>query len=325
LYNERADPKAILSPQSDCIRQHHDEGKAVKVTMSTYDWLTEQFEFHRSHLRALAYRMLGSLEEAEDAVQEAWLRLNRLDAATIANLGGWLTTVTSRICLDVLRSRKSRPEESLEPTIPQIKADLNNWIDPEQEALMAESVGIALLVVLDSLSPAERLAFVLHDVFDMPFDEIARIVDRTPQAAKKLASRARCRVRGKRPGNPVDQTNRRKTVEAFLAASRSGDMQALIAVLDPEVVRKADPSALPAGADLVVRGAERVARETVTNAQLAHYARVVLVDSAPGIIVILRRRLRIAIKLRVKDEHISQIDVIADPARLRRIEIAVFE
>jgi RNA polymerase sigma factor (sigma-70 family) len=291
--------------------------------MNETDRMTGEFETHRNHLRAVAYRMLGSLEDADDAVQETWLRFDRSDASTVANLGGWLTTVIARICLDMLRSRRSRREESLDSTIPEIRADLHNWKDPEQEALMADSVGIALLVVLDSLGPAERLAFVLHDVFDVPFAEIAPILGRTPVAAKKLASRARRRVQGKRYDDLIDHTDQWRTVEAFLMASRSGDMQALLAVLDPEVVRKADRHALPTGVDRVVRGAERVARETVTNAQLAQYARIALIDGAPGLIVVLRRRLRMAIMLKVKGKKISRIHIISEPVRLRRRRVTV--
>lgn len=291
--------------------------------MGETDWLAERFETHRGHLRAVAYRMLGSLSEADDAVQEAWLRLSQSDNRGVENLGGWLTTVVARICLDLLRSRESRREESLEPAVPQIKADISNWLDPEQEAIMVDSVGLALLVVLDTLPPAERLAFVLHDVFAVPFDEIAQIVGRSTVAAKKLASRARFRVQGKSPAGHADLMRQRTVAEAFLAASRSGDMNALLAVLDPGVVRRADSIALPPGADVEVHGALNVARETVTNSGLAQYACIAVVNGSVGLIVVLRRQMRLALGLTIKDEKIVAIDVIADPVRLRRVELSV--
>jgi RNA polymerase sigma-70 factor (ECF subfamily) len=293
--------------------------------MGNSDWLTERFESHRNHLRAVAYRMLGSLCEADDAVQEAWLRLSRSDVSDVENLGAWLTTVVARVCLDMLRSRKSRREESLEPAIPQIKADLSNWLDPEQEAMMADSVGLALLVVLDTLPPTERLAFVLHDIFGMPFDEIAPIVGRSPVAAKKLASRARHRVQGRDTSSQADRVRQRNVVEAFLAASRSGDMNALIALLDPDVVRRADRNALPPDADTEVHGAYNVIKETVTNTGLAQHARIALVNGSVGLIVVLRRQLRVALSLTIENDKLTEIDVIADPARLRVTTLAVLE
>lgn len=291
--------------------------------MGKSDRLAEQFENHRSHLRAVAYRMLGSLSEADDAVQEAWLRLDRSDVSNVENLGGWLTTVVARVCLDMLRARKLRREEALEPTIPQIRADLSKWLDPEQEAVMADSVGLALLVVLDTLSPAKRLAFVLHDVFGMPFDEIAAIVGRSTVAAKKLASRARHRIRGVSATSEADLVGQRKVVEAFLTASRSGDLTGLMAILGRDVVRKADRYALPPGAESEVRGADRVAKETVTNAGLAQHAHLALVNGAVGLIVVLRRQLRMAMSLTIENDAITQIDIIADPGRLRRTKVAV--
>lgn len=286
------------------------------------DWLAEQFESHRNHFRAVAYRMLGSVCEADDAVQEAWLRLSRSDVSNVENLGGWLTTVVARVCLDMLRSRKSRREESLEPAIPPIKADLSNWLNPEEEVMMADSVDLALLVVLDILSPAERLAFVLHDIFGMPFEEVASIVERSPAAAKKLASRARRRVQGRDSADNTDLSRQRRVVEAFLAASRSGDMNALIAVLDPDVVRRADHNALPPDAPAEVCGVHKVAMETATNAGLAQHARIALVSGAVGLIVVLRRQLRVALSLKIEDEKITEIDVIADSVRLRYTEVA---
>jgi RNA polymerase sigma factor (sigma-70 family) len=291
--------------------------------MSDSDWLAERFENYRGHLRAVAFRMLGSLSEADDAVQEAWLRLDRSDLHDVDNLGGWLTTVVARICLDMLRSRKSRREESLELPIPEIKANLANWLDPEKEALMADSVGLALLVVLDTLPPAERLAFVLHDIFAMPFDQIAPIVGRSPVAAKKLASRARHRVQGRDTAGNADLIRQRKVVEAFLAASRSGDMEALIAVLDPDVVRRADRNAIRPGVDNEVRGAYNVIKETATNTVLAQHARIALVNGTVGLIVVLRRQLRWALSFKFENEKITDIDVIADPLRLRHIELGV--
>lgn len=291
--------------------------------MDQTDWLAERFETHRGHLRAVAYRMLGSLSEADDAVQEAWLRLSRSDSRSVENLGGWLTTVVARVCLDMLRSRKSRREESLELPISQIKMNLTSWLDPEQEAMMADSVGLALLVVLDTLQPAERLAFVLHDVFAMPFDEIAPIVGRTPVAAKKLASRARLRVQGHGTTINADLIQQREIVEAFLAASRTGDMNALLAVLDPDVVRRADRIAIPPGAATEVHGAHNVVKETVTNSGLAQFARVAVVNGTVGLIVVLRRKLRLVLSLSIKDEKIAEIDVIADPVRLRHAKLSV--
>jgi len=293
--------------------------------MNQADWLAEQFEQHRSHLRAVAYRMLSSLHEADDAVQEAWLRLHRSDVANVENLGGWLTTVVSRVCLDMLRSRKSRREESIEPTIPEIKADLSRWLDPEQEAIMADSVGLALLVVLDTLSPNERLAFLLHDVFGMSFDEIGPIVERTPATAKKLASRARQRIQGNSESNKADRIGQRKVVQAFLSAIRSGDLNALLEILHPDVVRRADHYAVPSGVEVQTRGAEKVARETITNAALIQHAHLALLDGTVGLIVILQRRMRVAVRLEIKQSKITKIDVIADPARLRSIQLGTLD
>lgn len=293
--------------------------------MNQADWLAEQFEQHRSHLRAVAYRMLSSLHEADDAVQEAWLRLNRSDVANVENLGGWLTTVVSRVCLDMLRSRKSRREESIEPTIPEIKADLSRWLDPEQEAIMADSVGLALLVVLDTLSPNERLAFLLHDVFGMSFDEIGPIIDRTPATAKKLASRARQRIQGNSETSKATRVGQRKVVQAFLSAIQSGDLNALLEILHPDVVRRADHYAVPAGVEVQARGAQQVARETITNAALIQHAHLALLDGTVGLVVILQRRVRVAVRLEIKQDRIMAVDVIADPARLRNIQLGTLD
>src|SRR5215468_1749777 len=229
--------------------------------MDEHEWLAEQFEANRSHLQAVAYRMLGSLSEADDAVQESWLRLSRSDTSGVENLGGWLTTVVARICLDMLRSRKSRREEPLEESVPEPITSSESGIDPEQEVLLADSVGLALLVVLDTLNPAERLAFVLHDIFAMPFEEIASIVERSETATRQLASRARRRVRGAGQIQDTDLSYQREVVDAFLAASRAGNFDALLAVLDPDVVFRHDLTAVPAGASREVHGAVAVAKQ----------------------------------------------------------------
>jgi RNA polymerase sigma factor (sigma-70 family) len=293
--------------------------------MDQSDWLAERFESHRGHLRAVAFRMLGSLSGADDAVQEAWLRLSRTGTDGVENLGGWLTTVVGRVCLDMLRSRKSRREESLDLPILQARMELTDETDPEQEAVMTDSVGVALLIVLDALPPAERLAFVLHDIFGMPFYEIASVIGRTPVAAKKLASRARHRVRGRDTLSHTDRARQRKVLEVFLAASRSGDLSALIAVLDPDVVRRADLRALPPGGAIEVHGAHNVATETLANIGLAQFAHIAVVNGNVGLIVALRRRLRVALSLKVQNDKIIEIDVIADPVRLRHIELGVLE
>src|SRR6266849_11078222 len=242
--------------------------------MDEHEWLAEQFEASRSHLRAVAYRMLGSLSEADDAVQESWLHLSRSDTSGVENLGGWLTTVVARVCLDMLRSRESRREEPLGVHVSEPIVSPQDGIDPEQEALLADSVGLALLVVLDTLKPAERLAFVLHDIFAMPFDEIAPIVGRSPTATRQLASRARRRVRGAARVQDPDLTYQREVVDAFLAASREGNFDALLAVLDPDVVFRADRTAVSAGASGEVRGAASVATQCSGGTQGARPALV---------------------------------------------------
>ena len=247
--------------------------------MDEHEWLAERFEANRTHLRAVAYRMLGSLSEADDAVQEAWLRLSRSDTSGVENLGGWLTTVVARVCLDMLRSRKSRREEPLGAHVPDPIVSREDGIDPEHEALLADSVGLALLVVLETLAPAERLAFVLHDMFAVPFDEIAPIVGRSPTAARQLASRARRRVQGAATVPDADLTRQREVVDAFLAASRGGDFDALLAVLDPDVVLRADRAAVQAGASREVRGAAAVAK---TFSGRARFAQPALVNGAVG-------------------------------------------
>ena len=291
--------------------------------MVDHESLAERFEEHRTHLRAVAYRMLGSLGEADDAVQEAWLRLSRSDTAGVENLAGWLTRVVARVCLDMLRSRTSRREEPLVPQLTGPIANGQDESDPEHEALLAESVGLALLVVLDRLAPVERVAFVLHDVFAVPFTEIAAILKRSPTATRKLTSRARRRIQGAAPGPDADVIRHRHVVDAFLAAARGGDTEALLAVLDPNVVRRADRAVLPAGAATELRGAEAVAEETRTFSRRARFAQPALVNGTVGIVVAPRGKLHLALSLTIKDEKIAEIDVIADPPRLRRLKLAV--
>jgi RNA polymerase sigma factor (sigma-70 family) len=286
--------------------------------MGEIDWLAERFEEQRSHLRAVAYRMLGSLSEADDAVQEAWLRLSRSDVSGVENLGGWLTTVVSRISLDMLRSRRSRREEPLADGEPAAAT-----VDPEQEALLADSVGLALLVVLETLPPAERLAFVLHDLFAMPFDEIAPIVERSPAAARQLASRARRRVQGAETRSDADLRRRREVVDAFLAASRSGDFDALLALLDPDAVLRVDRAVLAPGAPAEVHGAAAVANAHLAASRGARFARPALVNGAPGVVVAPGGRLLLVLDLTVEDGRIAAIDAVADPERLAALDLAV--
>jgi len=290
--------------------------------MDEHEWLAEQFEASRPHLRAVAYRMLGDLTEADDAVQESWLHLSRSDTSGVENLGGWLTTVVARVCLDMLRSRNSRREEPLGADVPEPITSREGGIDPEQEALLADSVGLALLVVLDTLNPAERLAFVLHDIFAMPFDEIAPIVERSPTAARQLASRARRRVRGAATVKDADITYQREVVDAFLAASRAGNFDALLAVLDPDVVFRHDRTAVPAGASREVRGALAVARQFSGRAQ---GARPALVNGAVGVVVARHGRLFLVLNLTVTRGKIVEINVVSDPARLRQLDLAVLD
>ncbi len=284
--------------------------------MDEKKFLAERFEANRLHLRAVAYRMLGSRSDVDDAVQEAWLRLSRSDAGEIENLSGWLTTVVARVCLDMLRSRKSRREEPLGPHVPEPITSAEN----EQEAELADSVGTALLVVLETLNPAERLAFVLHDMFAVPFEEIAAIVGRTPAAARQLASRARRRVQGAPSAPDADVARQRKVVDAFLAASRGGDFEALLALLDPDVVFRADPVAVRMGGVAEIRGAAAVAETFKGRAQAAKPA---LIDGAVGVAVIMGGRLRIALNLTITGDRIVGIEAIADPERLRQFDLTV--
>ena len=292
--------------------------------MDENEQLARRFEDDRPRLRGVAYRMLGSLSEADDAVQEAWLRLSRTDAQGIENLGGWLTTVVARVSLDMLRSRGSRREQPLDDGLsPAAAAGGPAAAEPEQEALLADSVGIALLVVLETLSPPERLAFVLHDLFAVPFEQIAPIVDRTPAAARQLASRARRRVQGAPAATEADLARRREVVDAFLAASRGGDFDALVALLDPDVVRRADPAALPPGVPTVVRGAQAVARGALAGSGGAPHAQPALVDGSPGVVVAPGGKLTLVLAFDFEAGRIAAIDVIADPKRLARLDLAV--
>jgi RNA polymerase sigma-70 factor (ECF subfamily) len=287
--------------------------------MDEHVWLAERFEENRTHLRAVAYRMLGSLSEADDAVQESWLRLSRSDTSGVENLGGFLTTVVARVCLDMLRSRRSRREEPLDEHLPKPVVSDADGTDPEHEALLADSVGPALLVVLDTLAPAERLAFVLHDMFAVPFDQIAPIVGRSPDAARQLASRARRRVHGATVPD-ADLTRQRTVVDAFLAASRDGDFDALLALLDPDVVLRADIAAVQAGALKEVHGAPAVA---ATFAGRARAARPALVNGVAGAVWAPGGRPRIVFDFTMSDGKIVAIELLADPERLRRLDLAV--
>ncbi|HEV8191220.1 MAG TPA: sigma-70 family RNA polymerase sigma factor [Ktedonobacterales bacterium] len=288
--------------------------------MDKHNLLAEHFEANRAHLRAVAYRMLGSPSEADDAVQEAWLRLSRSDTSGVANLGGWLTTVVARVCLDMLRSRESRREEPLDTDVPQPIASNQDMIDPEHEALLADSVGLALLVVLDTLAPAERLAFVLHDLFDVPFDEIAPIVGRTPTAARQLASRARRRVRGAAMDTDADLSGQRTVVDAFLAASRSGDFDALLMLLDPDVVYRADSAAVAVGSAGEVHGAQDVAKQFAGRAQVAQPA---LINGTVGLIWAPGGQPRVAFGITIARGKIVAIDLVADPERLRQLDLKI--
>jgi RNA polymerase sigma factor (sigma-70 family) len=300
--------------------------------MDEHDFLAQRFEENRSHLRAVAYRMLGSISEADDAVQETWLRLSRSGTSGVENLGGWMTTIVARVCLNMLRSRTSRREEPLgEPQgarVPDpIVSRAEDGIDPEREALLSDSVGLALVVVLETLTPSERLAFVLHDMFGVPFEEIAPIVGRSPSATRQLASRARRRVQGATPVPEVDLARQREVVDAFLAASREGDFEALLAVLDPNVVRRADWGAVPAGASRVVRGARAVAEQALTFARLAPFARIepALVNGAAGVVVFDHGRPFSVMGFTVGGGKIVEIDILADPTRLSQLDLALLD
>jgi RNA polymerase sigma-70 factor (ECF subfamily) len=282
--------------------------------------LAERFEQHRPHLRAVAYRMLGSLSEADDAVQESWQRLVKADAAAIENLGGWLTTVVSRVCLNLLRTRRTRREEPLDVRVPDPVVSRADGLDPEHEVLLADSVGLALMVVLETLAPAERLAFVLHDMFSVPFDDIAAIVGRSPTATRQLVSRARRRVQGAAVPD-VDLAGQRRLVDAFFAASRGGDFDALVSVLDPDIVLTSDGGSVLA-ATAVARGAQQVAGRALMFSQLAPAVRPALVNGVAGVVVASEGRPVSVMAFTVRGGRIVSIDVLADPDRLSRIDMA---
>ncbi len=293
--------------------------------MGEQDWLAGRFEEHRPHLRAVAYRMLGSLSEADDAVQEAWLRLSRADTSDVANLGGWLTTVVARVSLNLLRARHSRREEPFGPHIPEPVIDRADGTDPEHEALLADSVGLALLVVLETLTPAERLAFVLHDMFAVPFDEIAPIVDRSPEAARQLASRARRRIQGEPVTPDADLGRQREVFDAFLAAARGGDFNALVAVLDPDVVVRIDLGAAGLGMVREVRGAEAAARNALGFAAADMVVLPALINGVAGAVMIRNGKPVSLGAVTVRNGKVVAIDILADPARLRDLDLSVLE
>jgi RNA polymerase sigma-70 factor (ECF subfamily) len=295
------------------------------LTMDEQDWLAQRFEEHRPRLRAVAYRMLGSVSEADDAVQDTWLRLSRSDSDEVENLGGWLTTVTARVCLNMLRSRKTRREEPFGPHVPEPIIDSVAGVDPEHEALLADSVGLALLVVLEMLSPAERLAFVLHDMFAVPFDQIAPIVDRSPEATRQLASRARRRVQGSAPVGDADPDQQRVVVDAFLAAAREGDFDALVSLLDPDVVLRADSGPGLPGATLELRGAAEVAGRALTYARLQLLNRAVLVNGMPGMMSYRDGRPFSVGAITVRGGKIVEMDILADPERLSELDLTAIE
>ncbi|GAA4980305.1 RNA polymerase sigma-70 factor (ECF subfamily) [Nonomuraea thailandensis] len=290
--------------------------------MNDDESLTRLFEAQRGQLRAVAYRMLGSVSEADDAVQETWLRLNRTDTGDVRNMGGWLTTVVSRICLNMLRSREHRREDPLEERMPEPVVSSPDGVDPEQEALLADSVGLALLVVLQQLEPTERLAFVLHDMFAVPFDEIAPILDRTPAATRQLASRARRRVRGAAPSPDPDVSRQREVVDAFMAAARDGDFDTLVSLLHPDIVLRTDvgPSAARGWNEL--RGALTVAQQALMFRRMAPYARPVLVNGVAGALMVLDGRTTAVGAFTIADGKILTMDILGDPARLAALDVA---
>jgi RNA polymerase sigma-70 factor (ECF subfamily) len=299
------------------------------------DRLTARFEEHRPRLRAVAYRMLGSASEADDAVQETWLRLDRTDTGDIVNLGGWLTTVVGRVCLNLLRARENRREDPIEaqdagPAAPGhesggYRTGGQTSADPEEEALLADAVGLALLVVLDTLAPAERLAFVLHDLFAVPFDEIAPMIEKSPAATRQLASRARRRVKGAAPAPAADLARQRRVVDAFLAATRGGDFDALLALLHPDVVLRADAKVVPTPAPVVISGAHTVATGAMAAMQRALATQPALVDGAVGLVMAPLGKLALVLGFTITDGLITGIDIVAEPESLRRTELAVLD
>jgi RNA polymerase sigma factor (sigma-70 family) len=295
------------------------------VTAGTHT-LTAEFAAARGHLRSVGYRMLGSPDDADDAVQETWLRASRAGLSGVRNVPGWLTTILSRICLDMLRARQRRPEELTDLSSPDAIVALpppGEPAGPEEEAMLAESVGLAMLVVLDRLGPAERVAYVLHDMFTVPYVDIARVLDRSPDAAKKLASRARLRVHAGPADPPADYARQRRATEAFLAAARAGDFGALLAVLDPDVVRRADQIVLPAGVPAELRGADAVLAEAKAYNRGARSGFAALVDGVPALLLAPRGRLRLVVRLTFTGDRVSALDIIADPARLAALHIAI--
>jgi RNA polymerase sigma-70 factor (ECF subfamily) len=293
--------------------------------MDEREFLAQQFEEHRTRLRAVAYRMLGSLSEADDAVQETWLRLSRVDSDEVENLSAWLTTVVARVSLNILRSRRTRGEVPLDAPMPEPILDRADGTDPEHEAILADSVGLALLIVLETLNPVERLAFVLHDMFAVPFDEIAPIVDRSPDATRQLASRARRRVQGEAPMPDADLDTQRQVVDAFIAAAREGDFEALLEVLDPDIVLRADQGALPVGASRVVRGAANVARQASAFAQLDIDIRPALVNGAVGTVTLREGRPFSIAGFTIRNRKVVEMDILADPERLSRIDLTILD
>ncbi|WP_413254706.1 sigma-70 family RNA polymerase sigma factor [Streptomyces pseudovenezuelae] len=293
--------------------------------MSERDWMAAQFEEHRPRLRAVAHRMLGSLAEADDALQDAWLRVDRADTSGVENPGGWLTTVVARVCLNLLRARETRREEEL--SADRVPASAARVTDPEEEALLADSVGLALLIVLDTLAPAERLAFVLHDMFQVPFDEIAPLIDKTSATTRQLASRARRRVKGApAPTAPAtDASRRHRVVHAYLAATRGGDFDALLALLHPDVVLHADRAVVPTPEPVLVRGARPVAEGAMASLGRARSAALVLVDGEVGMAMLAQGRLRVLLRFAFDGDLIREIDVVAEPERLRKAEVALVE
>jgi RNA polymerase sigma-70 factor (ECF subfamily) len=291
--------------------------------MDEREFLAQHFEEHRTRLRAVAYRMLGSLSEADDAVQEAWLRLNRSDAGEIENLDGWLTTVVARISLNMLRSRKTRREEPLAGRLPDLLVDRVDGLDPEHEALLADSVGLALLVVLETLNPAERLAFVMHDIFAVPFDEIAPIVDRSPEAARQLASRARRRVRAERTVPDADLETQREVINAFLAAARDGDFDRLVAVLDPDVVLRQDFGQV--GGSREIHGAAAVASQATSYAQIGLDIRPALINGVAGAVAFRDGQPFSIGALTVRNGKIVELDFLADPERLGQLDLTILD
>jgi RNA polymerase sigma-70 factor (ECF subfamily) len=294
----------------------------MEEPMDGNDWLVERFEEHRAHLRGVAYRMLGSLSDADDAVQETWQRVSRADTTAVENLGGWLTTITSRVCLNALRSRRTRGEESLEASVPDPIVTRPEGEDPEQEAVLADSVGLALLVVLETLAPAERLAFVLHDLFAVPFDEIAPIVDRSPEATRQLASRARRRVQGTAPVADADPARQREVVDAFFAAARGGDFDALVRLLDPDVVVRADSGPHAA---TIIRGAEAVAGRAIMFAQPMATLVPAIVNGAAGVVITVEGQPFAVMAFTVSNGRIVAVDALNDPDRIRQLDLPVLD